>query len=83
MSSIGKLQLDQLTGGGGVPFIGSFNAKKLKTPFPHLKKQTEIADHITQIRNRAKQLRQEAKQGQKQAKQEVEAMILGEDSGDA
>jgi restriction endonuclease S subunit len=71
MSSIGKWQLNQLTGGGGVPFLGSFHAKRLRIPLPPLSIQNEIADHITQIRSRAKQLQQEAKEGLEQAKRAV------------
>jgi restriction endonuclease S subunit len=78
MSSIGRWQLHQLTGGGGVPFLGSFNAKKLQIPLPPLYVQTEIADHIAQIRSRAKQLQQEAVEGLEQVKLEVEALLLGD-----
>ena len=40
-------------------------------------KQTEIANHIEDIRSRAKALQQEAAQVLEAAKQEVERMILG------
>jgi hypothetical protein len=49
-------------------------------PLPPLKKQTEIANHITQTRNKAKQLQRQAKAELEQAKKEVEVMILGEDA---
>jgi type I restriction enzyme S subunit len=52
--------------------------KKMSIPLPPLEKQTEIADHIAQIRSRAKQLQQEAKEGLEQAKRAVEAMLLGD-----
>ena len=47
-------------------------------PLPPIKKQTEIASHITSIRNQAKQLQQQAREELEQAKKEAEAMILGE-----
>ena len=58
--------------------IGLDLLKSLKIPVPPLKKQTEIANHITKIRNQAKQLQQQAKAELEQAKKEVETMILGE-----
>ena len=48
-------------------------------PIPPVEKQTEIANHITNIRSKAKALQQQAKADLEQAKKEVEAMILGED----
>ncbi len=56
--------------------IGLDLLKSLKIPVPPLKKQTEIANHITKIRNQAKQLQQQAKTKLEQAKKEVETMIL-------
>jgi restriction endonuclease S subunit len=53
--------------------------KNINTPLPPLKKQNQIAEHISQIREQAKQLQTEAKLGLKQAKQEIETMILGEE----
>ena len=53
--------------------------KPLSIPKPPLKKQTEIVNHIDEIRNQAKQRREEAKKELEQAKKEVETMILGED----
>ena len=44
---------------------------------PPMAKQTEIANHIEDIRSRAKALQQEAAQVLEAAKQEVERMILG------
>lgn len=43
-----------------------------------LEKQTEIANHIQDIRTQAKQLQEEAKVVLEKAKKEVEKMILGE-----
>jgi len=47
-----------------------------------IKKQIEIACHITEVRNQAKQCQQQAKIGLGQAIIEVEKMILGEDVKD-
>lgn len=47
-------------------------------PLPKIEKQTEIANHISEIRAKAKQLEQEAKEVLNKAKQEVEQIILGE-----
>lgn len=52
--------------------------RNLKIPLPPLKKQTEIANHISAIRNQAKQLQQQATTELEQAKRHVEQMILGE-----
>ena len=64
--------------GSGQPHVYPADLEKIKIPLPPLEKQTEIANHITEIRNQAKLLQQEAKAGLKQAKKEVEAIILGE-----
>ncbi len=82
-SKTGQLEIFKRNNGGVIPEINQTALKQIIIPLPPLPKQTKIADHITRIRNTAKQLRQEAKQGLKQAKQEVEAMILGEDSNTA
>lgn len=81
--SLRKYAVLYFSGSAGHQRVSDEFFKRLNIPLPPLPKQTEIADHITQIRNRAKQLRQEAKQGLEQAKQEVEAMILGEDHSGA
>ena len=76
-SSIGELQIKKLISGGGVPFIGANNAKKLLIPLPPLPKQKEIAEHIRNIRSQAKQLQSKAEQILQDAKHQVEKMILG------
>jgi restriction endonuclease S subunit len=78
MSSTGKELINQLIGGGGVPFLGANNAKFLKIPLPPIEKQNEMAEHIQKIRDTAKQLKTEAVQDLKNAKLEVEKMILGQ-----
>ena len=76
-SSIGAIQINRLIGGGGVPFMGGNNFKKILICLPPLEKQNEIVSHITQIRSKANELKQEGKEILEQAKQEVEQMILG------
>jgi type I restriction enzyme S subunit len=58
--------------------IGLDVLKSLIIPVPPLQKQTQIANHITDLRNQAKQLQQQAKAEIEQAKKQVEAMILGD-----
>ena len=77
-SKIGTIQISKLIGGGGVPFLGTNNVKKIFIPVPPLEKQNEIAEHIKGIRTQAKQLQQEAQQILEQAKKDVEQMILEE-----
>lgn len=50
----------------------------VKIPLPSLDKQTEIANHISEIRNKAKELEIEADNIMKEAKVAVENIILGE-----
>ena len=76
-SCLGKMQIERLIGGGGVPFLGSSGAKKLNIVVPPLPKQQEIVDHISAIRQQAKALQEEGKAILEQAKKEVEHMILG------
>ena len=76
-SCLGKMQIERLIGGGGVPFLGSSGAKKLNIIIPPLQKQQEIVDHISSIRQQAKALQEEGKAILEQAKKEVEQMIIG------
>ena len=66
------------TGSAGQQRVSNEFFKELIIPKPSLEKQTEIADHIINIRNRAKQLRQEANTIVKQAKERVERILLAE-----
>jgi type I restriction enzyme, S subunit len=83
MSSIGKILIEQLSGGGGVPFLGSNSAKKLLIPIPIInnnidfERQNKIAKHIQNLRDEAQALKDEAIQIFEDAKKEVEKMILG------
>lgn len=76
-SCLGKMQIERLIGGGGVPFIGTSGAKKLSVIIPPLQKQQEIVDYISAIRQKAKSLQEEGKAILEHAKKEVEQMILG------
>lgn len=82
MTSGGKWQIERLIG-GGVPFIGSNNARKLTIPLPPYEVQKEIVAHIQLIREAAKELEREARAEVEHAKAEVERIILGEVSADA
>jgi len=68
---------------GQTSHIYPSDIKHIKIPLPPSEKQTQIADHVTNIRNQAKQLQQQAKADLEQAKKEVETMILGENEGKA
>jgi restriction endonuclease S subunit len=74
-SILGKIQVNKLIGGGGVPFIGSHGAKKLMINTPPLEQQHKIAEHIQSIRKKTKQLQEEATKVLEKAKREVEEMI--------
>jgi restriction endonuclease S subunit len=63
--------------GGAQPNISEKNITKIEVPIPPLEKQTEIANHIQDIRSQAKALQQEAARTLEVAKREVEKMILG------
>ncbi|MBU6415048.1 restriction endonuclease subunit S [Patescibacteria group bacterium] len=75
-SEIGRVQLKHLIGGGGVPFLGAGNAKKLKIPLPPIATQNKIVDKIGAIYAKAKRLRQEAGSIIAGAEKQVEQMIL-------
>ena len=75
-SCLGKIQIERLIGGGGVPFLGSSGAKKLIIVVPPLQKQQIMVDHISSIRQQAKTLQEEGKNILEQAKKEVEQMII-------
>jgi len=65
--------------GAAQPHIYPKDIENLKIPLPPIKKQIQIAEHISQIREQAKQLQAEAITELEQVKQEVEVMILGGD----
>lgn len=75
-SSLGKIQLSRLSGGGGVPFLGSVNAKKLEIIIPPIEKQNEIANQIISDRVFAKELQNISSKIIETAKLQVEKIIL-------
>lgn len=76
-STIGRIQITRLIGGGGVPFLGSDNLKKLIIPIPQLDKQKEIANHIADIQQQAQQLKNMTKELLKKASEEIEEILIG------
>lgn len=68
------------SGSAGQQRVSDKLFKTLSVPKPSLKKQTEIANHIDEIRNQARQLQKQAKAELEGAKKEVEMMILGKNT---
>lgn len=64
--------------GGAQPNISENAIAKIKIPIPPIEKQTEIANHIKEIRQQANNLKAEATAVLENAKQEVEKLIIGE-----
>ena len=75
-SCFGKLQIQREITGATVTGITRDVVKRLKVILPHKAKQTEIANHITEIRKHAKQLQQEASTIVETAKERVERILL-------
>ncbi len=75
-SEIGNTQLKHLIGGGGVPFLGSENASKLKIPLPPISVQKKIVDKIKEQHNKARILRQEAEIVITEAQKQTAEMIF-------
>ena len=77
-SCFGKFQIQREITGATVTGITRDVVKRLKIILPDIEKQTEIANHITEIRSNAKQLQQETDAIVGQAKERVERMLLAE-----
>jgi restriction endonuclease S subunit len=75
-SSIGRLQINRLIGGGGVPFLGADNLKRLIIPLPPYVKQKEIAKHISDIRLHAQLLKDKTKEALQRASNEIEEILI-------
>ena len=75
-SQIGNTQLKHLIGGGGVPFLGSENARKLKIPLPPVAIQKKIVDKIKEQHDKARNLRQEAETVIAEAQKQTAEMIF-------
>ena len=78
LKSLRKHAALHFTGSAGQQRVSSEFFKDLIIPKPPLEKQTEIADHIANIRNQVKQLQQEADVIVEEAKERVERMLLTE-----
>ena len=57
-------------------YLNNDNLKLLPIPVPPLKKQIEIANHITQIRRQAQELKDRTKMALQLANQEIENLLL-------
>ena len=78
MKSLRKHAALHFTGSAGQQRVSSEFFKELIIPKPPIEKQTEIADHIANIRNQVKQLQQEADAIVAQVKERVEGILLAE-----
>ena len=77
-SSFGKLQIQREITGATVTGITRDVVKRLKIILPDIAKQTEIADHISEIRSNVKRLQQEANDIVEEAKKRIEQILLAE-----
>ena len=75
-SCFGKIQIQREITGATVTGITRDVVKRLKIILPDIGKQTEIANHITEIRSNAKHLQQAANTVVEEAKERVERILL-------
>lgn len=75
-SKLGKLQLIKLIGGGGIPFLGSYNASKIKISIPPLKIQKQIAEEIRKLEKESEKLKKQEIEIIAKAKNEVEKILF-------
>jgi len=80
LRSLRKYAVLYFSGSAGHQRVSDEFFKRLSIPHPPIKKQTEIANHIFEIRKQAKQLQHQAIDELDRAKKEVETMILGADA---
>ncbi|EKO3437245.1 TPA: hypothetical protein ACOJPC_004168 [Vibrio fluvialis] len=71
-------QLNRRIGGGGVPFLGTHNAKKIFLPVPPPTIQDAIVIKVNATREDAKRLRLHAQNHLDSARRRIEAILLGE-----
>jgi restriction endonuclease S subunit len=76
-SSIFRAYLYKNLGGTNINNLGFNMISHLKIPIPPKEKQTEIANHIADLRNQEKQLELDTDQIMIEAKMKVENIILG------
>lgn len=77
-STVVTNQLKRRIGGGGVPFLGTHNIKKLEIPTPPRESQYSIVRTVHELRAEAKELRIQAKAELDAAKYHIETILLGE-----
>ena len=77
-SCLGQLQIQREITGGTVTGITKGIVKRLRVIMPSEEKQTEIVNHITEIRSNAKRLQREANVIVEEAKERVEQILLSE-----
>ncbi|MXV82527.1 hypothetical protein F4Z98_04060 [Candidatus Poribacteria bacterium] len=77
-SCLGQLQIQREITGGTVTGITKGVVRRLKIIMPDEEKQTEIVNHITEIRGYAKRLQQEGDAIVEEAKERVERILLSE-----
>jgi restriction endonuclease S subunit len=76
-SKVGQSEIFKNNNGGVIPEINQNALKSINIVLPPLKKQQEIAAHISKIRQQAKHLQVEATNILETAKQKIEQIILG------
>jgi restriction endonuclease S subunit len=76
LSPPARIQIKRNITGATNGHLAPIDVKNIVIPLPPPKKQTEIANHIRQIREQARQLKQEAVKELEKASQEVEGLIL-------
>ena len=77
-SRLGQLQIQREITGGTVTGITKGVVKQLRVITPGVERQTEIVNHITEIRSNAKRLQREANVIVEEAKERVEQILLSE-----
>lgn len=73
---IGQSEIFRNNNGGVIPEINQEALKSIHIVVPPLKKQIEIAEHISSIRQQAQQLKDKTNEALKQASEEIEKILL-------
>lgn len=73
-----RIQILRLVGGGGVPYLGSEYAKKIKIIVPSIPVQETIVSKVKEIRAKAKCLKADAQSALAAAKKSIESKIIGD-----
>jgi restriction endonuclease S subunit len=75
-SALTRIQLERLVGGGGVPYLGTDNARQIKVVVPSISVQLRIIKKVTAIREEAKRLKTDAAEALVAAKSRLENQLL-------